>query len=165
MKKTQVFKWLVIVLSIHILSVQTGLLHGLSGKNESIWLAFVFAISYAVASAFIIYLSDKRWLIFIYALADGVGVELYYEGTVPPYLIVIYFALYTFLLIYSTTLIDKNTAKEPEKLVLSPEQRLLDDILTLRSYKLNKEEIGKKIGISYDRVNKILKEYEAQNNN
>ena len=151
MEKTNVFKWLIIILSVHILSVQAGLLHGLSGKNEALWLAIIFALSYSAASGFIIYLSDKRWLIFIYAVADGIGVELYYEQSIPSLYIVIYFALYTFLLIYSTVLIDK-TVKPVE---------LTDEIKLICKYideGMTREAIAKKMDISPYRIWKLLKE-------
>lgn len=109
--KTNIFKWLIIVLTLHIFSVMAGLLHGLNGKNESIWLAFLFAASYAVASAFVVYIAQKRWLIMCYAVADGIAVIFYYFSATPEALISIFFGVYTFGLIASTIYLSFSPAE------------------------------------------------------
>lgn len=108
--KSNIFKWLIVVLTIHIFSVMAGLLHGLNGKNESLWLAFIFAASYAVASAFVVYIAQKKWLIVCYAVADGLAVIFYYFSGTPAWLISIFFGVYTFGLIASTIYLSLSPA-------------------------------------------------------
>lgn len=100
---------LIIILSVHIFSVQTKLLYHLNGGEvfsflnltEQTILAMVFALSYSAATAVVMYLSDDSRLIIIYAGMDGLAVLLYYFKFIPDWFSAFYFAGYTFLLIYS----------------------------------------------------------------
>lgn len=156
MKKKAIFKWLIIVLSLHILSVQTGLLHGLGEKNKMMIFALIFALPYSAASGFIIYLSEKKWLIFLYALADALGVGFYYMTNVILWIIVLYFSLYTFLLIFSIVFIDKNEEGEKEL----PEQ--VKKICQLIDQGKTRDEISKKLSISKHIIWKLLREHKIK---
>lgn len=106
--KKNVFKWLIVVLTIHIFSVMAGLLHGLNGQNENLFAAIVFAASYSVASAFVVYIANRNWLIIGYAVADGLAVLFYYFSGTPEWLISVFFGFYTFGLIASTIYLTRN---------------------------------------------------------
>ena len=81
---------LIIILSIHIFSVQTKLLYWINPEiaekngfsflnfDEPTVLAMVFSLSYSIATAIILYRSNNRRLIMAYAVLDGLGVLLYY---------------------------------------------------------------------------------------
>lgn len=139
----EIFKWLIIILTIHIFSVMAGLLHGLNSKNESIWLAFVFAASYSIASAFIVYLANERWLIYSYATADGIGVLCYYFTGIPQWIVAVYFAVYTFGLIASTVYLTSDTTSE---------------ILVMKRQGKSVKEIANTTGQTEYRITKILRE-------
>ena len=113
--KQQVFKWLIIVLTVHIFSVMAGLLHGLNGQNDSIWVAAIFAASYSLASAFVVYIANRRWLVFCYAIADGLAVLFYYFAGTPQWLISMFFGIYTFGLIASTIYIQATRKRNVSK--------------------------------------------------
>jgi hypothetical protein len=110
--RTNVFKWLIVVLTLHIFAVMAGLLHGLNGKNEALWIAVVFAASYSVASAFVVYIAQRKWLVFTYAIADGLGVLAYYFDGTPQSVISVYFGVYTFGLIASTIYISSKQTRK-----------------------------------------------------
>lgn len=141
----EIFKYLIIILTIHIFSVLAGLLHNLNGKNESLWLAFVFAASYSIASAFIVYLANERWLIICYAAADALGVLCYYFNGIPQWIVAIYFAVYTFGLIASTIYL----SADPEK-----------EIINMRKQGKTLKEIASLTGTTEYQVSKTLKEVE-----
>ena len=113
MKNSTSFNALIIVLTVHIFSVHTKLLYYLSPEisnhhtfsyltlDEPSILAMVFAVSYSLATAFIIYKTNKKWMILTYAGADGLSVLLYYFTKIPIAVSAFYFALYTFFLIAS----------------------------------------------------------------
>jgi hypothetical protein len=111
-----------------------GLLHGLNGRNDNLWVAVVFAASYSIASAFVVYISQRRWLIMAYAVADGLGVLFYYFAATPPWLISVYFGLYTFGLVASTMYLS-----------LSPTEMLKSG--------LNKKQVSELTGISKHKLN------------
>lgn len=140
-----IFRWLVIILTIHIFSVLSGLLHGLNGKNESIWLAFTFAASYSIASAFIVYLANERWLIISYATADAFGVLCYYFSATPQWIVAVYFAIYTFGLIASTIFLTSDQTSE---------------ILSMKKAGKTVKDISISVGMTEYKINKILKENE-----
>lgn len=141
-----VFKWLVVILTVHIFSVLSGLLHGLNGKNESLWLAIIFAASYSIASAFIVYLANERWLIISYAAMDAIGVLCYYFSNTPQWMVAIYFAIYTFALIASTIFLTSDETQE---------------ILALKKQGKTIKDISIAVGMTEYKVAKILKENEV----
>ena len=86
--KGKAFNFLIIVLTVHIFAVQTKILYFLSPElaqkgsfsvmdmNEHAWLAMIFALSYSMATAFIIYLTNKWWIRLVYAIMDGLAVGI-----------------------------------------------------------------------------------------
>lgn len=112
---------LIIILSIHIFSVQTKLLYLLNGGSdqfsylnitEQTILAMVFSVSYSVATALILYKSKNTKLILLYALLDGLAVLLYYFIRIPIEVSAFYFAIYTFVMIASTLALGKKPVKK-----------------------------------------------------
>lgn len=103
-------KPLIIILSIHIFSVQTKLLYLLNGGvdfsylniTEQTILAMVFSLSYSIATAIIIYKAPTKRMVILYAILDGLAVLLYYFTIIPLWTGSIYFAIYTFCIIAST---------------------------------------------------------------
>lgn len=108
-------KYLIIILSVHIFSVHAKLLYLLNGGdsfsflnvNEPTILAMVFAVSYSLATAVVIYNTENKSIIFTYAVLDGVAVLLYYFAVIPIAVAAFYFAIYTFILIASVITIKK----------------------------------------------------------
>lgn len=112
-------KYLIIILSVHIFSVHAKLLYYLNPElvektsfsfanlSEPSILAMVFALSYSLATAVVIYNTENKRIIATYALLDGVAVLLYYFTKLPMFLSAFYFAIYTFILIGSTITIKK----------------------------------------------------------
>ena len=84
--KPKHFNKLIIALSIHIFSVHCKLLYYLNPEisikhafsylnlDEPTILAMVFALSYSVATAFVIYTSNRKSLILIYGFIEYFGV-------------------------------------------------------------------------------------------
>lgn len=117
---------LVIILSVHLFSVQTKLLYWLNPEttqelkhsfsfltfDEPSILAMIFALSYSIATAVVIYNTENKRAIIVYAIMDAFGVMFYYFTKIPIVWVSIYFALYTFILIGS--IITINSAK-PKK--------------------------------------------------
>lgn len=117
-------RWLIIILSFHIFSVQTKLLYLLNGGenfsylnlSEQTVLAMLFSLSYAIATAIIIYKSTNKRLIILYACLDALGVLLYYFALIPIAVAAFYFAIYTFVLIASTIAFIDTSATTQRKL-------------------------------------------------
>ena len=155
MKQKLSFKLLVIVLTVHIFSVQSKLLYFLSPEmkvklpftftdlNEHAYLAMVFALSYSLATAFIIYMSEKKWLVLTYAVMDGLAVLLYY-GDNTYKVTSVYFALYTFLLIGSVIFMRQTPT-------------VLDKLHSMKDKGISVKDISNRLGISKSKIYKILK--------
>lgn len=159
MKK--MFNWLIIVLTIHIYSVQSKLLYHLNPEfiegqwhnftysklDEPSILAMIFALSYSIATAFVIYLSKKRWMILSYAVFDGLAVGLYYFTDTPRWINVVYMALYTFFLIASTTFI-RNTEEDFDSQVSG-----------MKESGMTQKEIANRTGKSESTISRIIKRF------
>ena len=149
------FKALIIVLSIHIFSVHTKLLYYLNPEitdkisfsflnfTEPAILSMVFAVSYSLATALVIYLTQKQWLILTYAIADGAAVLLYYFAEIPMWVSAIYFALYTFFLIASITFL-----QEPQTIEMK--------VAFLKKSGYSQKDIAERLNLSESRVSRIL---------
>jgi len=106
-------KPLIIILTVHIWAVHTKLLYYLNPEmvekipfsyltfNEPTVLAMIFALSYSLATAFVIYKTDTKRIIITYAVLDGLSVLLYYFTKLPIWISAFYFSIYTFILIAS----------------------------------------------------------------
>lgn len=150
------FKALIIVLSIHIFSVHTKLLYYLNPEvtekvgfsflnmSEPSILSMVFAISYSLATALVIYLTQKKWLILIYAAADGLAVLLYYFTDIPMWISAFYFALYTFFLIASITFL-----QEPQTIEMK--------MFGLKAAGYSQKDIARQLNVSESKVSRTLK--------
>jgi len=76
--------------------------------DEYAWFSILFALAYSIGTAIIIYITKKRWMILTYAIADGLAVLLYYFTKIPIEVSAVYFAMYTFFLIASTTWMEQR---------------------------------------------------------
>ena len=98
------------MLSVHIYVIQTKLLYLLNGGIEFSYLSLdekgilsiIFAVSYSIATAVILYKQPSPRLVLLYALLDAVGVLLYYFIKIPIWVGAFYFMIYTFCIIAST---------------------------------------------------------------
>jgi hypothetical protein len=154
--KPQHFNKLIIALSIHIFSVHCRLLYYLNPEittkppfsflniDEATVLAMVFALSYSVGTAFVIFISKKRSLILIYGIIDTIGVLLYYFTSIPIHYGAIYFALYTGILISST-------------MFLNGPEYLADQILEMKEKGITQREAAERLNISESKVSRVLK--------
>jgi glycerol uptake facilitator-like aquaporin len=115
--------------------------------DEKTVLSIVFALSYSIATAFIIYLTDKRYIIFTYASADAIAVLLYYFPDIPLYLSAIYFFLYTFILIASVSFINKPESVESK-------------VFRLKGKKTQKQ-IADDLGVTPMKVSRIINKKEG----
>ncbi len=104
----------------------------------------VFALSYSVATAFIIFMTNRKSIIITYALLDTIGVFLYYFTTIPIHYGGIYFALYTGILIAST-------------MFLNGSEYLVDRIIEMKEKGMTQREAAEKFNISESKVSRILK--------
>jgi hypothetical protein len=103
-------KTLIIILSVHIYVIQTKLLYLLNGGSNFSYLSLdeqgilsiIFAISYSIATAIILYKQPNPILIYLYAFLDAMGVLLYYFTKIPLWIGAFYFMIYTFCIISST---------------------------------------------------------------
>lgn len=153
---------LIIALTIHVFSVQSKLLFHLNPDgddkdtfsffefNESTILAMLFALSYSLATFFVVNNTKNRNLIYIYAGLDAIGVLLYYYTQIPDHYRAVYFALYTGILILSTIYLDKN-------------DYLADHILELKQKGVSQKEIALQLDISESMVSRILKRINESN--
>ena len=112
--------------------------------DEPTVLAMVFALSYSVATAFVIYISKRRSLILAYGIIDTIGVLLYYFTSIPLHYGAIYFALYTGILITST-------------MFLNGPEYLVDKILEMKEKGITQREAAERLNISESKVSRILK--------
>lgn len=154
--KPKHFNKLIIALSIHIFSVHCKLLYYLNPEistkqafsylnlDEPTILAMVFALSYSVATAFVIYISNRKSIIFTYGFIDTIGVLLYYFISIPIHFGAIYFALYTGILIIST-------------MFLNGPEYLIDKIMEMKKKGITQREVAEKLNISESKVSRILK--------
>ena len=145
-----------VALTIHIFSVHSKLLYHLNPEvankvgfsfltlNEMTILAMVCALAYSLATFYVVGRTKNKWLIFIYAGLDAIGVLLYYFILIPIYYGAIYFALYTGILILSTIYLD------------NPEY-LADHILEMKNKGISQREIAQKLDISETMVSRQLK--------
>ena len=150
------FSALVIVLTFHLFFVQTKLLYFLSPEidekglfsllsmNEHSYLAMLFALSYSLATAFVIYLTKKRYVILVYALLDGLAVGFYYLSA-PFQVVAPYFAIYTFVLIAST-------------LVTRGDESLEGKIKTFKKEGMSVDKLSKRFNISKNKIYSLLKQ-------
>lgn len=150
MKNTRPLKALIIVLSVHIFSVQSKLLFLLNAGahefsyltlDEKTILSMVFALSYASATAIIIWLSKDKRLIYSYAVLDGASMLLYYFALIPISVSAFYFAFYTFWLIKSITDIQEHKTIEQRALELKKtglKQNHIARVLNMTEYQLKK---------------------------
>ena len=153
--KPKHFNKLIVALSFHIFSVHSRLLYYLNPEiltkqgfsyltiDEPTILAMIFALSYSVATAFVIYISNRRSLIFTYGILDTFGVLLYYFTSIPIEYGAIYFALYTGILIASTVFLNGS-------------EYLIDKIKEMKEKGLTQREIGERLSISESKVSRIL---------
>jgi len=111
--------------------------------DEAAILAMIFALSYSIATAFVIYLTKKRWMVMTYAGADGIAVLLYYFTKIPVEVSAFYFALYTFFLIASTTLIKDSETSETK-------------ISKLKKSGMTQKDIAMELGVSESSVSRSL---------
>ncbi len=153
--KPKHFNLLIIALSIHIFSVHCRLLYYINPEisikpafsyltfDEPTILAMVFALSYSVATAFIIYISNRKSLIITYGIIDTIGVLLYYFTKIPIHYGAIYFALYTGVLIISTVFLNGTEYQ-------------IDEIRKLKEKGLTQREVAERLNISESKVSRIL---------
>ena len=135
-------KSLVIILSLHIYVIQTKLLSLLNGGgdfsylslNEKSFLAMLFAVSYAAATAIVLYKTSNKRLIVIFALLDAFSVLLYYFTKIPIFVGAFYFAIYTFVIISSTISLSKN-----------------------KSNNYTQKELAKELGVSESKLSRAMK--------
>ena len=120
--------------------------------NEPSVLAMIFALSYSIATAFIIWLTKKRWMILSYAVLDGLAVALYYYSETPLWAKVFYFALYTFFLVASTTFIRDDKSKTIENVVSS-----------MKDSGMSQKEIANETGKSESTISRIIKKIKGEN--
>ena len=151
-KKIQTIQILILALTFHVFWVNIKLLYDLNfTDNESsgvviskeFFLAFLFAMSYSIATISVIRLTRKKNLITTYAILDALGVLLYYFEQFPDPFRAIYFSVYTFILIRSTIFLD------------NPEY-LSDQILEMKDKGLTQREIAKKLSLSETKVSRII---------
>lgn len=153
--KSKHFNILIIALSIHIFSVQTRLLYYLNSEistqqdfsylnfDEPTILAMVFALAYSVATASVIFITNKKILIFIYGILDSIGVLLYYFADIPIKYGAFYFALYTGILIVSTMYLNGN-------------EYLSDKIIEMKEKGLTQREVAERLNISESKVSRVV---------
>lgn len=135
-------KSLVVILSVHIYVIQTKLLTLLNGGGDFSYLsldersilAMVFAISYAAATAIVLYKTTNKRLIILFAAMDAAAVLLYYFTKIPLWVGAFYFSAYTFVIIASTISLSKKK----------------DNNYTQR-------ELAKALGISESKVSRAIK--------
>lgn len=118
---------LIIVLTVHIFATHTKLLYYINPEvldkqafsflslNEHTMLSMVFALSYSMATALVIYKVNTKWIVLAYAALDGLAVLLYYYLAIPTWVSGIYFAVYTTFLISSTFIVKEHTVKKPKE--------------------------------------------------
>ena len=156
--KPKHFKILIIALSVHIFSVHTRLLYYLNPEistkqgfsylniDEPTILAMIFALAYSVATASVIYITNRKSLIFTYGILDAFGVLLYYFTSIPIEYGAIYFALYTGILIVST-------------MYLNGTDYLIDKIREMKEKGLTQREVAERLSISESKVSRILNRF------
>ena len=93
--KTNYFRLLIVALTIHIFSVHCRLLYYLNPEvsdkhsftfltiDEPTVMAMVFALSYSLATAFVIISTKRRTFIILFGVLDTIGVLLYYFIAIP----------------------------------------------------------------------------------
>lgn len=146
---------LIIALTIHIFSVHSKLLYYLNPElvvkpafsflnfSEANVLAMVFALAYSLGTFTVLSTTKHKKLILVFAGLDSIGVLLYYFTKIPLYFGAFYFAIYTFVLIYSAIFLD------------NPEY-LSDQILEMKQKGVSQREIAKQLNISESKVSREL---------
>ncbi len=154
--KSNYFHLLIVALTIHIFSVHCRLLYYLNPEvvskhsftfltfDESTLLAMVFALSYSLATAFVIISTKRKAFVILYGILDTMGVLLYYFIAIPMQFGAIYFALYTGVLIIST-------------MFLNGPEYLSDRIKDLKEKGFTQREIALRLKISESKVSRIMK--------
>jgi len=146
---------LIFSLTFHIFSVHAKLLYYLNPEleekvafsflklNEPTVTVMLFALAYSLGTFTVLRKSRKRWLIWIYAALDSVGVLLYYFTKIPLYFGAIYFALYTGTLILSS-------------MYLNSPEHLSDQILEMKGKGMTQREIAEQLDLSDSKVSRLL---------
>ena len=154
--KSNYFHLLIVALTIHIFSVHCRLLYYLNPEvvnkhaftfltiDESTLLAMVFALSYSLATAFVIISTKRKTFVILYGILDTLGVLLYYFIAIPMHFGAIYFALYTGILIIST-------------MFLNGPEYLSDRIKDLKEKGITQREIALRLKVSESKVSRIIK--------
>ena len=149
------FKYVIIVLTPHILGIHWRLLYYLNPEvankhlfsflifDEPTIIALVFAIAYSIGSAIIIYSTTKWYLIALYAILDAISVFLYYSIDIPLEYVAVFYAIYTGILISST-------------IFLRAPKNLDDKIEGMKENGMNQRKIARKLNISESKVSRIL---------
>lgn len=166
--KTKYFNLLIIALSIHLFFVNARLLYELNGfggkrpevpenqqisvkqnnrnKNSFIEISFamVIALSYSMGTAAVLRICRDRKLVWYFAILDSTGVLLHYWHGSPEGLRAIYFAVYTGLLIISTSYLDNS-------------DDLQGQIIELKKKGLIQRDIARRLNISESKVSREIK--------
>lgn len=141
-------KSLVIILSVHIYVVQTKLLTLLNGGGDFSYLsldersilAMVFAISYAAATAIVLYKTKNKRLIILFAGMDAAAVLLYYFTKIPLWVGAFYFSAYTFVIIASTISLGRDK----------------------KGSRYTQRQLAKELGISESKLSRAVKKVEGR---
>jgi len=153
--KSNFFHLLIVALTIHIFSVHCRLLYYLNPEvlnkhsfsflsiDEPTVLAMIFALSYSLATAFVIISTKEKGFVILYGILDTIGVLLYYFIAIPLHFGAIYFALYTGALIIST-------------MFLNGPEYLCDKINEMKEKGITQRDIAFKLKISESKVSRIL---------
>jgi hypothetical protein len=111
--------------------------------DEPTVMAMVFALSYSLATAFVIISTKRKTFVILFGILDTIGVLLYYFIAIPIYFGAIYFALYTGALIISS-------------MYLNGSEFLSDKIKDLKEKGITQREIATRLRISESKVSRML---------
>ena len=147
---------MIVSLTFHLFNVYSKLLYYLNPEvvtkhpfsflylDEPTILGMLFALSYSLATISILFTTNRKSLVVIFAILDAIGVLLYYFTKIPISYGAFYFALYTCVLILSIAYLDNQNS-------------LPDKINDLKDRGLTQREIAAKLKISESKVSRILK--------
>ncbi len=150
------FKYVIIALTPHLLGVHWRLLYYLNPEvvdkdlfsflifDEPTIISLVFAFSYSIGTALIIYITTKWYLISIYAILDAFSVFLYYFVDIPLEYVAIYYAIYTGILITSI-------------IFLRGPKNLNDKIEGMKNKGMTQRKIAEMLSVSESKISRTLK--------
>jgi len=118
--------------------------------DEPTVMAMLFALSYSLATAFVIISTKRRAFIILFGILDTIGVLLYYFIAIPIYFGAIYFALYTGALIIAS-------------MYLNGTEYLSDKIKDMKEKGITQREIATRLRISESKVSRMLNKEDFMN--